>query len=332
VDPSAAPPQIVALAEERASARARHDWATADSLKARIEAAGWRVTDAGTAFDLEPSRPADVIEEGAVYHGSLDSVPSHLDQPASRPASVVVISNAGPDPGPVLTALADHSPPGTQVLVVAERGAVVDGPADEVIRTVGLFSPGDAISAAIRRAAGSIIVVLDPQLLPVADIVSPLRAALEDASVAVAGSGGLWSLDLHRYRPAEIGDVTTMGSGCYAFRRTDGIARGPLDARLQLPASVAAWWGLRLRDEGPDAQPRRAIAIDLPLRPRGGAVQPTEAEARRARRDAYRISDQFRRCRWLAAELPPQGRLVGDGADGDHDHDAADEGRHTDPA
>jgi hypothetical protein len=332
VDPSAVPPHIITLAEERAAARARQDWVTADSLKARIEAAGWKVTDAGTAFDLEPSRPADVVEEGTVYHGSVDSVPSRLDQPASSPATVVVISSAGSDPGPVLTALADHSPSGTQVLVVAERGAVVDGPADELIRTVGRFSPGEAISAAVRRATGSIIVVLDPQQLPVADIVSPLRAALEDPSVAVAGSEGLWSLDLLRYQPAEIGDVTTMRSGCYAFRRADGIARGPLDDRLQLDASVATWWGLRLRDEGPEAQPRRALAIDLPLQRRGAVVPLTDAQARQARRDAYRISDQFRRCRWLAAELPPQGRLVGDGTDGDHDHDAADEGSHTDPA
>ena len=323
----------MALAEQRAAARAEHDWATADELKSRLEAAGWQVTDSGTAFELAPIRPPDIVEQGQTFHGSVDSVPSLLHQPDNGEASVVVVLGDGSEPAEAtLAALAEHSPPGTQVLVVAERGLVVEGACDEVIRTAGPFSPGDAVSAALRRATGNTIIVLDPRQLPRGDIIGPVRAALDDPSVAIAGSEGLWSLDLHRYQPAGNGEVTTVGSGCYAFRRADGIARGPLDGRLQLPVSVASWWGLRLRDEGPAAQPRRAIAIDLPLQPCGGAVPSSDDEARRARRDAYRISDQFRGCRWLAAELPPQGRLVGDGADGDDHHDAADEGGHTEPA
>jgi hypothetical protein len=323
----------VALAEARAAARAERDWATADELKARLEAAGWRVIDRGPGFELEPARLPDVVEDGQTSYGTVDSVPSLQEQPDGSAATVVVVAGVRTEQVPAtLQALADHSPADTQVVVVAERGMPIDGPYDELIRTAAAFGPGDAISVALRRATGTIVIVLEPGQLPLADIVTPLRQRFDDPGIAIAGSHGLRSADLHRYQAAEAGDVTTLASGCYAFRRADAIERGPIDGRLQLPDSVAAWWGLRLRDEGPHAEPRRAVALDLPLQPRGDSAPTSEADARRARRDAYRISDRFRACRWLAADLPPEWRLVGDGAEHDDHGDAADEGRHTDPA
>jgi cysteinyl-tRNA synthetase len=47
-----APPAIVALAQARQSARAAGDFARADELRARIEAAGWSVRDTPTGFEL----------------------------------------------------------------------------------------------------------------------------------------------------------------------------------------------------------------------------------------------------------------------------------------
>ena len=41
----AAPAEIQALADQRAAAKAAKDWATADSLRAQIDAAGWTVVD-----------------------------------------------------------------------------------------------------------------------------------------------------------------------------------------------------------------------------------------------------------------------------------------------
>jgi cysteinyl-tRNA synthetase len=47
-----APPAVVALAEARQSARAAGDFARADELRARIEAAGWSVRDTPSGFEL----------------------------------------------------------------------------------------------------------------------------------------------------------------------------------------------------------------------------------------------------------------------------------------
>jgi len=46
--------EVLALVQEREAARARRDWATADTLRDRIAALGWRVKDTPTGTSLEP--------------------------------------------------------------------------------------------------------------------------------------------------------------------------------------------------------------------------------------------------------------------------------------
>ena len=324
IDPSA-PADIIALAEERSRARTERDYERADELKSRLEAAGWRVIDEGAAFSLEPAATADTVEDGHTVYGSIDSVPRRSEV-AAMTASVIVIDPTMPDAA--LQALATHRPTDTQIVVVAARSVSLEGPADEIVRTVEPWSAGDALEAGIRRAAGTIIIVLDPGRVPTGDVVGPLVDALADPGVAVAGNEGLASGDLHRYEALSASEVTTIASGCYAFRRDDVLARGPVDGRLRLARSVAVWLGLVLRDEGPDTSPRRALVVDLPLL----ATEENAGDhdqARAARRDGYRISDRFRGHTWLGREQPPEGRVVGDGTE-DHGHgDEADQGTHT---
>jgi cysteinyl-tRNA synthetase len=52
---TAAPPEVVALAEERQSARAARDFARADELRDEIERHGFVVRDAGDRFELVPA-------------------------------------------------------------------------------------------------------------------------------------------------------------------------------------------------------------------------------------------------------------------------------------
>jgi len=50
----AAPPDVVALAEERRAARARRDFAESDRLRDELAGRGWEVRDAGDGFELYP--------------------------------------------------------------------------------------------------------------------------------------------------------------------------------------------------------------------------------------------------------------------------------------
>jgi cysteinyl-tRNA synthetase len=52
-----APPEIVALAQERETARAQRDFARADTLREQIAAAGWIVRDGPAGFELIPVEP-----------------------------------------------------------------------------------------------------------------------------------------------------------------------------------------------------------------------------------------------------------------------------------
>ncbi len=324
------PPQIVALAAERAAARAQRDWGRADEIRVRIETAGWRIVDQGLEWELSPAWPADVVEDGQTVFGSVASVPSRLEEPSTTAVSVVVLP--GPyalAPGPALTALETHRPERCQVLVVVDRDTPVDGRADEIIRSVAPFSPGDALQAAVRRSSGELVIVLDADRLPRADIVGPLLQTLRDERVAAAGIEGLDSGDMRRYHPIVTGDCTALRSGCFAFRREDARARGPIDGRFRLPGSVATWWTLTLRDNGPHHEPRRAVALELPISAPPGPERLPADHARLARRDAYRLSRLVGDRTWLAAEKQQLGWAVGDGAADDERGDDRDQPDHA---
>jgi cysteinyl-tRNA synthetase len=47
-----APAEIVALAEQRVAAKANRDWATADAIRAQIDAAGWTVMDGKDGYKI----------------------------------------------------------------------------------------------------------------------------------------------------------------------------------------------------------------------------------------------------------------------------------------
>jgi hypothetical protein len=291
------PPQdVVALANERALARAERAFERADELKTRIEAAGWRVVDDGVSYTLEPARPPDRVDDGIMVYGAVGSVPTRPTDPAVTASVVVTIGEAVA--GEALSALRKHLPHGTEVVLVTPHAHNVDGPADVVVRTRGEWSAGDVVEAGLRSSSGRVVVVLDEDLVPTGEVVGPLVSALADPAVAIAGSRALDSVDLHRFTVSDTKRPVSIGAGCYGFRREEALACGPVDGRLQLGESVAVWLGLSLRDRGPDEPPRVATVVDLPLAPLPGPERPG-ADARVARRDAYRISDRFRSRRWL---------------------------------
>jgi len=296
IDPPA-PPEIVALAEERARARAARDWHGADELRDRIEAAGWRVLDDDLAFSLSPARQPDIVEGSRTIHGSPDAVPSRADEPDAPGSSVVLIVE---DPrgsiGAPLGALRDGLPAGTPVLVVAAHD--VDpaelAPASEIVWTVEPWPAGAALRAALRRLGSSTVTVVRQGLVADGDVVTPLATLLADETVAIAGAAGLLSRDLWHEEPGGPGEVTFVTADCYAFRRQDLLACHEVDDRLQSAAGLAMWLSLTLRDEGEGAPPRRALATALPLHPSSQPAVPQSVRTGMARRDRYRIATRFK--------------------------------------
>jgi cysteinyl-tRNA synthetase len=304
--PATPPGAILTLARARATARGERDFATADRLRAEIEAAGWKIVDRGTDFSLEPARPPDVAEGGRVRYGASSSVPSRLAEPASTPATVVLVATDWPDDlTRTLVGLRAHAPEGTQLVIVADDPSVEQAEALEVVEAAGTevvwtsarLGTAAAIDCGIRRAIGVVVIVLDTSVEPTGDFVAPLLSALADPSVAVAGGWGIVSDDLRTFRDAPPGDVDAIEGYCLAFRRADALKRGPLDERFRYYRNLDIWWSLVLRDEGEGASPRRAVGTEpLPLsrhEHRGyESLQPDERD-RLSKRNFYRILDRF---------------------------------------
>lgn len=308
------PEAILTAAHARSAARAAGDWVEADRLRDVIQAAGWKIVDRGTDFALSPAAPPDVPEEGLVRYGASRNVPSRLDEPATRVASVILIATDHPgDLERAVAGLRLHAPAGTSVVIVADApsadqeaalGALAtDALATdsrvpvEVVWTSERLGHGAATNIAVRRATAPIVVLLDTSLEPTGDAISPLVGALDDPSAAVVGGWGITSRDLRHFEDAPAGDVDAIEGYCQAFRRSDFVERGPLDERFRFYRNLDIWWSLVLRDAGEGEPPRRAVRLDgLPLvrhDHRGWASLPDDERDRQSRRNFYRIIDRF---------------------------------------
>jgi hypothetical protein len=312
-----APEAIDQLARRRAAARAARDWAAADVLRGEIEAAGWKVIDAGTDFRLEPASPADVEVGGEIRYGRSDAVPSRLGEPETGLASVVLVASSDPaETGRSLDGITAAAPPDVDIILVADglpdraleglRSADLatrPGPSVELVRTSAVLGQAAALNAGIRRARAGVVIALDPSIVPVGDVVTPLVRALHDASVAIAGPFGLTSANLRAFDEATATggkpvDVAAIQGYLMAFRRADAITRGPLDEGFRYYRNLDIWWSLVLRDEGEDALSRRAVAVPGLALERGeprawSGMAPAERD-RLSKRNFYRVLDRFR--------------------------------------
>ncbi len=308
------PPDVLECARERAAARAEHDFARADALRAQIEAAGWKVIDRRTSFHLEPAAPPTLEEDGGIRYGHATDVPSLLDAPPTAPFTVEVIAEDWPDDlARTLAGLREHAPAGTQVIVVANQPspdqaarlaigspdlAPIAGGELELVWTSERLGHAAARNVGLRRVRGEIVILADPSVEPVGDALSPLAHAFEDPRVAVAGAAGFVTSDLRRYADAPGPSADVIGLAWLAFRRADYVSLGPLDERFAFFRSLDVWWSLRLR-AGADksAPPREARRIDLPLarhEDRAWTALPDAERDRLSKRNFYRVLDEYR--------------------------------------
>jgi glycosyltransferase involved in cell wall biosynthesis len=294
ISPAGPPAEITHLVRERAEARTKQYWKRADSLKAEIEAAGWKVVDRGSKTSVSLAAPGTVTVGDEVRYGSAAAVPSRLDEPATTPISVVMLASEAPEAlSRLLSALRDHAPTGTQVVVVAndpsaaQEAALAPDSADrvriggldpEILRTSTRLGTAAALNIGLIRASGDVVVLADASAWPTGDAISPLVEALLDSAVAVVGGFGLAAAEPGLLQPTALvrtdeTDVVALEAGWIAFRRTDLAALGPLDERFVVPAWLDVLWTLRLRagldpvlndadadDAADDAGPEEALA------------------------------------------------------------------------
>src|SRR4051812_13851896 len=176
------PPEVVALAGQRAAVRADRDFAAADRLRDDIAAAGWLVVDTADGYDLRPKPPYDVLAGLAL--------PDNSGLPDDRRATVSLVIDGWPDDvRTCVEALLDHVP--ADVVVHALDLGNVDG-AGDVLHDLagdrlevwhvdaapawrgGSVGWGQARSALLRADVAQVHVWCDLSTVLTGDAVTPL--------------------------------------------------------------------------------------------------------------------------------------------------------------
>ena len=164
---------------------------------------------------------------------------------ASQEISVLLETGAWPgDAKRFLASLDRHG---------GDRGVEI-APVDQ--RDLGF---GVAHNQALAAATGRIVVLVDPSLELTGDLLTPLVAALDDPTVALAGPYGLTTADLCDYEEATAGDVAAIQGYCLAARRADLVAAGGVQERFDWYRNADIDVSLRLRTLSGSI--RRAVAV-----------------------------------------------------------------------
>jgi hypothetical protein len=282
------PEDVRHLAEERAERRAAGDFPAADALRERIRDAGWDVTDAAGGYELVPLHPE------APRRLRAEEVPSVLDLPPVFDWSVHWLSEAWPgDIGRGIASFRAHHGSVHHVVVEAEPAPTAAWPPEaEVVRLSVHPGFGAARNAGLGRSRGRFVAVVDGSVEASGDVLSPLRAALEDPAVGVAGPVGVVTDDLRQFREAPGPEVDAVEGYLMAFPR-EVLERGvSFDPRYRFYRAADLDLSFQIR-----ALDLRAVRVDVPIRRhehRAWATTPAERRDRLSRRNFYRFLDRFR--------------------------------------
>jgi len=266
------PADVVALAEQRAHARAARDFAAADELRDAIAAAGWLVTDdPGGGFLLVAKPPYDVLS-------SVRDLPDNSAAADSRRATVSVVVDGWPDDTRTcLDALLAHTADDIVVQVldlgnVDTAGDVVHeftGPRVEAWHVAGPAGWAPARTALLRADTARVHVWCELSTVFTGDALTPLLDAI-DADDLVVGAG--WKgvdVDVddewRSFTPAGPGEVDALLGYLFAMRRSAAVSAGGPHPKARFYRNADMEFSFALRDANPGGRLVVPVA-DLPCR------------------------------------------------------------------
>lgn len=279
-------PEVVALADERARARADRDFARSDALRDQIAALGFLVTDTPDGYALAARPPFDLLP-------GLDAVGEAVLAVGARCAVALLVDGWPADVRTCVSALVAHTPEGVTVvgldlgnvdgaglalheLAVAHPGRVVDVHVPVTLAQAGW---GRAVTALLQACAPDAVAVMDPSSVLDGDAVTPLLDQLADETVAAAGWRGV-DVDLadnwRSFVDAGPGEVDALLGYLLVVRRSAGLAAAP-HPKARFYRNGDMEWSLALREAG-----GRLVALTGP----GGGTLPVHQERHRGYHDS----------------------------------------------
>ena len=261
---TSAPPNVVALAEQRAAARTAKDFATSDRLRDEIATLGWTVRDGADGWTLAEKPPYDVLP-------SVRDLPDRSAEPDAGRCTVAVLVEGWPDDlRTCVDALLAHTSDDVTVVLLengpTEAGTVVHelvaSPRVEELHVERPAGWSEARQALLRYDVAAVHVLLDPSTVLEGDAVTPVLAAFDDTSVAGVGWRGVNVTDgWTEFVDAGPGEVEALLGYLFAVRRS-AAAQVPLPATARFYRNADMEWSYLLRDAGVG----KLLALDLPVR------------------------------------------------------------------
>jgi len=256
-----APPDVVALAEQRAAARAERDFAAADRLREQIADAGWVVMDATDGFALKPRPPYDVLP-------SLAGLPDSSGSLDRRRGTVSLVVDGWPDDvRTCVSALLEHT--ADDVVVQALDLGDVDGAGAALHEFAGerleewhlegaaawrggSVGWGQARAALLRADVATVHIWCDLSTVFRGDAVTPLLAAIgDDRDVVAAGWRGADVAVDDEWRSvadAGPGNVDVLLGYLFAMRRDVALAAGGPHPKARFYRNADLEFSLALRE------------------------------------------------------------------------------------
>ena len=221
---------------------------------------------------------------------------SVLEQPASLPASIVVVLDDYPQDLARLLAGLHANPPATDhelVLVANAPAAGADGlpqPAAglQVIESEQRLGWADAVNLGLHRTGGAVVALLDSSLEPSGDFLVPLLAAFEDPAVGVAGPWGVTSGDGRQFDDAPPGEVDAIEGYCLAIRRDALQQVGGFDHRFRFYRNADLDLSFAVRANGWKALRTEPVPLERHDH-RGWLAYPEAERDRLSKRNFYRF-------------------------------------------
>jgi hypothetical protein len=281
------PEEVRRLAAEREERRRAKDFAAADTLRDRIAALGFIVTDSPHGSQLEPSIPRPGAAAQPAPRIRPDQVRSALQEPATFDVCVHWVLEGWPeDIQRALAAFRTTQGDRTAQYVVANVAEADPPDLGQDVEVLAL-NPGSGWAAArnagLKRSRGRIVF-------------GPLEAALADPSVGVCGPFGIVTKDLQNFDPSDgVGanrEVDAVEGYLMALRRETLLAAGLFDEKFRWYRTADIDYSFRVKDAG-----LKAVVVPVPVNKHEHRVWATtspDERAKRSKRNFYRFLDRFR--------------------------------------
>ncbi len=289
----APPPDVLALAERRAAARADKDFAAADALRDELAEAGWTVVDgADGRWHLEA---APVDEPPPTLRAS--DVRSVLGERATDDVSVHWVVEGWPeDVARSIASFRAHEGPRRVRYVVADVTGADTGTFGEDVEVIPLEHDtgwGTAMNAGLHRATGRVVLAVDGSIEVAGDVFGPVEQALADPDVGIVGPFGIVTHDLREFEPAPApGPCDAIEGYCMAMRRDVLADVGGFDERFRWYRTADIELSFRVKDRG-----LRTDVVPLPVVKHEHRMwfetDPAE-RAKWSKRNFYRFLDRWR--------------------------------------